>query len=87
MEESQLNAIKGLYLAKKELSLIFSASLSDQADAQQLLQLYGLDRTARASLENRWNVQWSMAWKLGTQGDRRQRILLQWYACSILLVA
>jgi hypothetical protein len=81
---SQRDEITGIYHARKEMSLVFSADFHDQVDAQQFLEFHGLDRASRAQLENRWNVQWSNAWTVGKEGDHRRRILLQWYdaVCS-----
>lgn len=67
-------------MAKQEISLTFNESPADQADAQQFLQLYGLDRTARSALESRWNTVWSVGWKYGDGGDQKRRRLLQWYS-------
>lgn len=78
--QSQQHEISKLYAAKKEVSLVFNASPADQADAQQFMLLYGLDRTTRDALESRWNIAWSAGWKVGDDGDQRRRCLLQWYA-------
>lgn len=78
--ESQLREISQHYVEKKEVSLVFAETAADQGDAQQFMQLYGLDRAARDRLESRWNVTWSAGWSLknGDGGDKRRRCLLQW---------
>lgn len=78
-------AIELMYREKQETCLLFAKDhAEDQSQALDHLTLLGLDRDARDTLESRWSVQWSTSWDNGKGGDKRRRILFQWYTIYVL---
>ena len=53
-------------------------SVQDQIHAASILASNRLDLDARESLENKWNVRWSVA-----GANHSRRVLYQWYAIKI----
>lgn len=80
LDAVQLASIESIYQEERETCLTFTKDHpEDQSRAQDYLTSLGLDREAREALESRWSVQWSTSWDNGKGGDKRRRILFQWY--------
>ncbi|KAF8874445.1 hypothetical protein CPB84DRAFT_1853613 [Gymnopilus junonius] len=81
----QAKQVSQLYAESSETRRHFTkGDASSQRQARQLLEQLGLDEESRSSLESHWNVQWSTSWNV-EDGDKRRRILFQWYNLAWLL--
>jgi hypothetical protein len=84
IEKLYLNADQMLQMAaayRDQSAIIrrtFRANAQSQAIATSLLEDHGLDLEARARLESKWRVAWSMSWPMSAGKDTVHRVLLQW---------
>lgn len=78
LNSEQEEAIKSLYLDKKEYRMRFSSTAPSQATAGQVLRRNGLPHADKAhnKLEHCWLTAWSSTW--GSKKGVKKRSLFQW---------